>query len=551
MRGSLGRRRPAPAGGVLLALLLAGARIAAAEPTVVVNAWTTPADFDGARNGPAEEIVTDGLRADAEGLRLREYREPAAPVGEVAILGSGLRSVRGIGLAANSGKREYLLFWGGADAAAQRLDSSGRRLGKPVAIREEKTVGEATGVFLPAAKRYALAWVDSRPHASGIYARLLNADGAPAGRELVISNAPGAADWTALAVTAGGKPEGFLAVWQEVRGGGRWLTARAFGSDGSPRASAVAVAAVSDLCRPQAVWEPEGGRYLLFWSAPAGNGSDIFLQRIGPDGRLDGVISTVRETVAAEYLSAACYQPASRRILLLWEDYRRSTAVDIFGQILRPDGSFDGPEIRLTAAAANQLQPRAAALPGRDGWVAVWRDGRSGHYYNDWNITGKVVRADGSPGPDIQVCLLEGQQGDPVVAALPEAPVLAAFRHAVADYVSDIGGRLIDRGYPARGTAKVTVDGGVPRPRWMVAGIDVEEPLGTAVSFRSRQAHDRATLDVASWSPWLRATALPLAEVHARWLQVEVLLATSRPDATPLVRGIAIQRAAKPAAPGE
>jgi hypothetical protein len=535
------------------------AAAAVAASTLVPTAWEyttweTPADFRAEPPKPNATLALDNLAVDpaGAGLLLASYDEPVNAAGGERALVRGAASLGSLGLLGRPGLREHLLHWtADGDVRWVSIDPATGRQSAVATVTDGASQGKAVSsaaAYLPGAKRTVVAWSDARQHAPGIYARLLGADGAKSGREMVVANTPPPAR-SDVALAAGGKPEGFLAVWKEVGRGGQALVARAYLADGSPRGPARALDGVRSPTAPVVAWSPKGGEYLVFWTEILPAGIGIRRQALSAEGAPKGSAVVLHDVPHAEYVSDAVVHPGTGRILLLWDDYRENDT-EIYAQVLEPDGTPAGDDIRVTAVGRNQLHARGAALDRPDSWLVAWQDGRVGRNYEDWNVMARFVRGDGSLGPETPVATEAGQQGEPALAFDAAAGATVVWTHAVEKNLSDIGAKSVRRGFVPSGRARIVVDGGVERPIWALAKWEGATPLGTAIMLRQRSAREASGLAGAPWGGYSRETGKPLEESTQRWIEIEFRLESADPTVSPRLRSFFLQHA-KPAPPAQ
>ena len=125
---------------------------------------------------------------------------------------------------------------------------------------------------------------------------------------------------------------------------------------------------------------------------------------------------------------SVCYNYFEDEYLVLWEDYRNSDATgsDIWGQIVKSDGTLKGGEFVVCNAPGDQYWPRAAYDHELGQYLVVFEDARNGS--GDWNEfdiygvfldkNGKKVWTNGAESDScFGVCTQEAGQHYPAVAA--------------------------------------------------------------------------------------------------------------------------------------
>jgi hypothetical protein len=101
--------------------------------------------------------------------------------------------------------------------------------------------------------------------------------------------------------------------------------------------------------------------------------------------------------------SDAAYSPVARKFLVVWTDNRNesSTSADIYGALVSTEG-VAGPAFPISTAAAGQRFPTVTYNPQADRFLVVWTDFRTcppdsvfGDHCTD--LYGQLVKSDGTP----------------------------------------------------------------------------------------------------------------------------------------------------------
>ncbi|HQE93469.1 MAG TPA: hypothetical protein PLH19_11310 [Anaerolineae bacterium] len=98
---------------------------------------------------------------------------------------------------------------------------------------------------------------------------------------------------------------------------------------------------------------------------------DIYVQRLRSDGRLLGHAVAVTSDDAIQDNARVAYLPAADRYLVIWVDSRNIVDTpDVYGQLVRSDGTLDGGNFPIAVYTGGQVSARVAA--GEDAFLVVW-----------------------------------------------------------------------------------------------------------------------------------------------------------------------------------
>ena len=144
---------------------------------------------------------------------------------------------------------------------------------------------------------------------------------------------------------------------------------------------------------PAAAFNPEDGEFLLVYRDSRGpNMPDIYAQRVYSDGRLLGNAIPICDHYDSQDDPQVAYLASADRYLVIWSDGRNTTETpDIYGQLVRRDGTLDGENFPIAVAPGGHFRPRLAA--NEDAFMVVWGyavDGNS-------RIQGQRVGSSGGP----------------------------------------------------------------------------------------------------------------------------------------------------------
>ena len=197
---------------------------------------------------------------------------------------------------------------------------------------------------------------------------------------------------------------GCLAFWRTGTWGNYLLLAA--------KVSSAAVAGASRTISEGQGWQyglalaPDGvGGAYAAWEmrSSVAAGIDIVAQRLnalGEEQWAHNGVTVISDTLLQDRPKIAT--DTQRNLLVVWEDFRNGTDLDLYAQKLSPQGQplWDATGIVLAVAPASQTKP-AVAADGADGWFVAWSDWRNitvDNYHPD--LYGQHLSADGQIAGD-------------------------------------------------------------------------------------------------------------------------------------------------------
>ncbi len=123
---------------------------------------------------------------------------------------------------------------------------------------------------------------------------------------------------------------------------------------------------------PAVAFNPEDNEFLLVYRDSRGpNMPDVYAQRVQSDGRLLGNAIPICDYYDSQDDPQVAYLASADRYLMIWSDGRNTTETpDVYGQLVRRDGTLDGGNFPVAVAPGGHLRPRLAA--GVDAFLVVW-----------------------------------------------------------------------------------------------------------------------------------------------------------------------------------
>jgi len=298
--------------------------------------------------------------------------------------------------------QRYLVAWGdfrggGEDIYGQLLTPDGALYGIEFTIcTAPKDQDRPAVAYDPVNQRYFVVWHDLRNGISNydIYGQLVSASGALVGTDISISTA--ASNWqVSPAVAYDAMNQRFLVVWGDYRSGTADIYGQIVNNDGSPFGTNFTIStAPNGQNDPAVAYDPVNQRYFVVWDdRRSSTNYDIYGQLINDDGTISGANFTISAATNDQWYPSVAYDPVFQRFLVVWEDRRGGTTLDIYSQLVSPDGVLMGMNISISSAPNDQWSAAVAYNPVAQRYVAVWEDWRSGTYSD---IYGQALSADGT-----------------------------------------------------------------------------------------------------------------------------------------------------------
>jgi hypothetical protein len=228
-----------------------------------------------------------------------------------------------------------------------------------------------------------LVWTDVRSGSYDLYANHITAAGTVlwgAGGK-PICTAPGIQELPKLCSDA---QSGFIVVWEDARGGNYDIYAQRVKATGDIvwATNGVPVCALAgDQYSPTVVADNTGGAIVAWTDFRAGNTSDIFAQRLNPDGVKLWNAAGIGVCVApGDQDSPGIVTDNNGGAICLWSDYRNGIDSDIYSARITNAGTMPWGinGIAACVAAGDQITPTVCS-DGAGGIIAAWTDMRYGN----------------------------------------------------------------------------------------------------------------------------------------------------------------------------
>ena len=239
-----------------------------------------------------------------------------------------------------------------------------------------------------------------------IYGQLLNYDGTVSGDEFAISN-PTTSNFSRIVPMAAydSSNQRYLVVWQDYRGGSNYdIYGQVVNASGTLYGTAsdtnfVISNATDNQAAPAVAYDSENHRFLVVWEdLRNGSNIDVYGQLVDAAGTLYGTDSDENFAIASkdtnESKPSLAYDSVNHRFLVAWWDY--VTAWDIYGQLVTAAGTLYGTasdeNFVISNATGSQAYPAVAFDAGNQRFLVAWSDNRNGNS----DIYGQLVNAAGT-----------------------------------------------------------------------------------------------------------------------------------------------------------
>ena len=334
-------------------------------------------------------------------------------------------------IAYDSRNSDYLVAWqdtrlGANRIFGQRVSTGGVMLGGASDVQISSAAASTQSVpsatYLddaactsPTSPCFAVAYQDTR-NATDVFGTMIQGNGTvldPGGLQISAgANTPTTVQ-AAPALAYDGT--NFLSVWTDSRSG----VGDVYGARMSParvlQDAAGILVSTSSNQQQNASLAYDGTNYLVVWQdLRAGVTRDIYGTRVTPTGVvLDAAGITINAAANDQTVPVVAYDGTN--YLVVWQDARVASNIDIFGQRVSTGGSLVGSEISISGAqTGNQISPAVAT--DKTNSLVVWSDGRAGAGATD--IYGARVTAAGAvlEPTGIPINTQAGVQASPAVA---------------------------------------------------------------------------------------------------------------------------------------
>lgn len=209
-----------------------------------------------------------------------------------------------------------------------------------------------------------------------IYGQRFDAEGRPQGPRFRINTRPTGLE--SYPVVAYHPTSGLLVAWegQEAAGEPHSVFIRRLSAEGQPRGRQRRLSSLEDARQPAVAAAPDGS-FLVAWQACCGDGDGdgVFAQLLSPSADPVGGSFQVNSTTTGLQRRPSVASNQDGQFLIAWQGrYQSNRQARIFGQVVAADGTFLGPELRISEGRGNvQIAPELAPS-GNGGYSVVWLD---------------------------------------------------------------------------------------------------------------------------------------------------------------------------------
>ena len=243
--------------------------------------------------------------------------------------------------------------------------------------------------------RFLVVWQSDQQDGSrrGIYGQLFDTDGKRNGAEFQVNSyaeheqkMPGAA-----AFEAGG----FVVVWESngQDGDNYGVYGQLFDRDGSKSGPEFqANTTTAGWQRWPAVGAAADGRFVVVWTGDKqdGDGNGIFGQFYDRDGTRGGSEFQVNTFTQNNQWVPSVAAFRDGRFVATWiSEGQDGPGAGVYGQVLNPDGTPIGPEMKLHTLSSSELIARSVAVLGPARFIVAWE--RAGEDSSAMDIYGRIM----------------------------------------------------------------------------------------------------------------------------------------------------------------
>ncbi|RJR14703.1 MAG: hypothetical protein C4581_13535 [Nitrospiraceae bacterium] len=257
-----------------------------------------------------------------------------------------------------------------------------------------------------ASNRYLMTYTkctgEGRPE---IYGKILKHDGTAHGNEFVLSETSNVHYSPRASYNSTNKT--FLVVWSDDRNdpdNTYDIYGQIVNADGTLGGSNFVVSDNgNNQYGPVPAYDPESQKFLVVWYDDRNDPMstyDIYGQFVNPAGTLSGSNFAITSDPASQADPALAYDNYNQRFLVVWDDDRGAT-VDIYGQLVNPDGTMSGSNFVITDASSSQWVPAVVYDSVNRRFLVSWYDFRNPcadifAFCANGDIYGQLVNADGT-----------------------------------------------------------------------------------------------------------------------------------------------------------
>jgi hypothetical protein len=294
--------------------------------------------------------------------------------------------------------------------------------------------------------RHLVVWEDYRTgqanNDANIYGKILNRAGDSLTASFLICNDNGSACQFAPSVVWGGNK--FLVVWSDGRGG---IRGQFVDSLGNLIGSEISIGSTGIPSAPSLAYS--GTNFLVVWLydyvGTIYYENTIYGQLISPNGNPIGSNFVICNEEHYQTAPSVFYDGVE--YVVLWQDERNGLS-DIYGQKVLPDGTLSGPNFPICTAPYQQVFPVGASNRTNSSLV-VWTDLRNGSDYDIWGYMGSDIGIKQTPEPTMAgalrlvICPNPFRDHLEIKFQIPEQGVVSSQKSVTRIKIYNATGRLV------------------------------------------------------------------------------------------------------------
>ena len=273
--------------------------------------------------------------------------------------------------------------------------------------------------YQPRSNRFIVVWMDDQAGNWDIYGQYFDCNKMPTSELIAISTTPESQQYPDVACRYGLS----WVVWHDFRKNNWDIYGQRVDPVGGLLGNNIPVSMpASEQTYPAIAANPDDTgctlmSFLATWRDFRNNGAsslDIYDQQLSDIG-LCGPNQAVYTGVRAQSYPDLDYGITDARYLVVWQDDQAATtAWDIYGRKVLPNGLADGDAFPISTASQNQWLPAVTYNSNDNEFLVVWQDYRIGA---NWHIAGQRVSGAGALlGANFPIAATGGDEISPAVA---------------------------------------------------------------------------------------------------------------------------------------
>ena len=283
---------------------------------------------------------------------------------------------------------------------AQRYDASGAAIGAEFMVNTTTTNWQMESAVAMASGSFLISWSSAGQDGGGfgIYARLYNASGEPAGAEFQVNTtAPGNQRYSSVAMDTSGN---FVVSWTSTDqdGGGDGVYARLYSLAGTPLGGEFRVNTfTTGDQRYSAIAMDSDGDFIVTWKSELqdGDGFGIYAQRYNASGLAQGGEFQVNSFTAGNQIDPTVAIDHNGNFVISWTSwFQDSSENGIYARRYNSAGTAQDGEFQVNTHTLSNQEYSAAAMDDDGNFVITWQSrgqdpgGSAGIYAQRYSAAG-------------------------------------------------------------------------------------------------------------------------------------------------------------------